>query len=353
VFGTPSTERCVDVLGRGEALHALVREMPEAERELAAALDVRAILMVPIPIDGTWWGAICFVDARGERTWNDIEVQALRVVAGALGTAIRRARDEKALRDSGERLRGAVESLQEEFALFDAEDRLVLCNSAFRRRHPAADRALKEGWRYETLLRADVEAGRLVEALGQEEAFINERLERHRNPQGSILRTFADGSVSLIKESRTAEGGIALTFADVTLQRTNGRPGGFQDEARRRGPFAGRPGSTTEAFALYDSAGRLAIYNRAYRDLYRHSPELLTPGVSFETILRDRLRQNMVPDLEGDGEAWVQWRLQTFFRASGSIERAFPGGTWWKVNEQRTANGGIAQIATDIPHQGA
>jgi C4-dicarboxylate-specific signal transduction histidine kinase len=347
---SPSTERWVKVLGRGDALHALAREMPKAERDLAMALDVRAVLMVPILVDDTWWGGIGFVDARAERTWNDIDVQALRVVAGALGTAIRRARDEKALRDSGERLRGAVESLQEEFALFDAEDRLVLCNSAFRRRHPAAERAIEEGWRYETLLRADVEAGFLMEAVGREETFIEERLDRHRNPQGSILRTFADGSVSLIKESRTAEGGIALTFADVTqLQRTNAALEAAKTEAETaRALLQDALESTTEAFALYDSEGRLAIFNRAYRDLYRHSPELLTPGVNFETILRDRLRQGMVPDLEGDGEAWVQWRLQTFLRASGSVERAFPGGTWWKVNEQRTANGGIAQIATDI-----
>ena len=347
---SPAAERWVTALSGGETLHARACEMPEAERELAVALDVRAILMVPILVDETWWGAIGFVDARGERTWNDIDVQALRVVAGALGTAIRRARHEKALRDSGERLRGAVESLQEEFALFDAEDRLVLCNSAFRRRHPAAERALKEGWHYETLLRADVEAGRLAEALGQEEAFIKERLERHRDPQGSILRTFADGSVSLIKESRTAEGGTALTFADVTqLQRINAALEAAKTEAEAaRALLQDALESTTEAFALYDSEGRLAIFNRAYRELYRHSPELLTPGVNFETILRDRLRQNMVPDLEGDGETWVQWRLQTFLRASGSIERAFPGGTWWKVNEQRTANGGIAQIATDI-----
>lgn len=345
-----STERWARVLGGGETLHALVRDMPKAEQELAVALNVRAVLMVPILVDGTWWGAIGFIDARGERTWNDIEVQALRVVAGALGTAIRRTRDEKALRDSGERLRAAVESLQEEFALFDAEDRLVLCNSAFRRRHPAADQALREGWHYETLLRADVEAGLLAEASGRGEAFVKERLERHRNPQGSILRTFADGSVSLVKESRTAEGGVALTFADVTqLQRTNVALAAAKTEAETaRALLQDALESTTEAFALYDSEGRLAIFNRAYRDLYRHSPELLTPGVSFETILRDRLRQNMVPDLVGDGEAWVQWRLQTFFRASGSIERAFPGGTWWKVNEQRTANGGIAQIATDI-----
>lgn len=349
-FGATSAERWTGTLGRGEALHALAREMPEAERRLAEALDVRAVLVVPILVDETWWGGIGFVDARAERVWSDIDVQALRVVAGALGTAIRRSRHEKALRDSEERLRGAVESLQEEFALFDAEDRLVLCNEAFRRRHAIADRAIREGWRYEALLRAEVEGGLLVEARGREEAFLRERLQRHCDPQGAILRTFADGSAALIKESRTAEGGTAITFADVTsLQRANAALEAAKTEAEAAWALLRDAlESTTEAFALYDSAGRLAIFNKAYRNLYRHSPELLRPGVSFEAILRDRVRRNLVPDLAGDGEEWIRRRLEIFFRASGSIERVFPGGTWWKMNEQRTANGGIAQIATDI-----
>lgn len=347
---TPAAGRWVSTLGKGEALHAVIREMPEAERELAASLGVRAVLMVPILVDDVWWGGISFVDARTERAWNDVDVQALRVVAGALGTAIRRTRHEEALRDSGERLQGAVESLQEEFALFDAEDRLVVCNSAFRRRHPVAEQAVRERWSFEQLLRADLEAGLLADASGREEVFLRERLERHRNPRGSILRTFADGSASLIKESRTADGGIALTFTDVTqLQRTNTALEAAKTEAETARAFLQDAlESTTEAFALYDREGRLVIFNKAYRHLYRHSPELLKAGVSFEAILRSRVQQNMVPDLEGDGEAWIRQRLKIFFRASGSIERVFPDGTWWKMNEQLTANGGIAQIATDI-----
>jgi len=345
-----ASERWVRALGRGEALQALARDMPEAERDLAMAMDVKAVLMVPIFVGEAWWGGIGFVDAHAERTWRDIDVQALRVVAGALGTAIRRARDDKALRDSEERLRGAVESLQEEFALFDADDRLVVCNEAFRRRHATLDRAVRERWTYEAMLRAEVEAGLLVEARGREEAFLRDRLERHRDPRGSILRTFADGSAALIKESRTAEGGTAITFADVTpLQRANAALEAAKTEAETaRALLQDALESTTEAFALYDAEGRLVIFNKAYRQLYRHSPDLLKPGVSFETILRDRLRRNMVPDLAGDGEEWVRRRLAIFFRASGSIERVFPGGTWWKMDEQRTANGGIAQIATDI-----
>ena len=44
-------------------------------------------------------------------------------------------------------------------------------------------------------------------------------MQQHRNPKGSILRQIADGSWYIIKETRTPEGGTALTFIDITKQK--------------------------------------------------------------------------------------------------------------------------------------
>ncbi len=68
----------------------------------------------------------------------------------------------------------------------------------------------------EDLLRANVKRGMIVEAAGREEEFIRERVQQHRNPKGPVLRRFANGVWYLIKETRTPEGGIALTFIDIT-----------------------------------------------------------------------------------------------------------------------------------------
>lgn len=348
---SPLVRRHAGALAKGRTSQAFFRGMPETERSLAAALGMRAILVVPVFVGEVWWGAIAFVDGHRERAWNTADVRALTAVAGALGVAIRRSRDEQALRDSEGRLLGTVESLQEKIALFDTDDRLVLCNEAFRRHSPATGRAFEEGWTYETLLRADVRLGFVLDALGREEEFIRERLIRHRNPSGSILRILADGTVALVRESRTPDGGTALTLVDVTaLQNANDALRAAKTEAETsKVLLEDALESTTEAFALYDAEGRLMVFNAAYRHLYKHSPEMLETGTSFEHIVRERARRGMVPDVAADAiEDWVQWRLQTFFRASGSIERIFPDGTWWKVSEQRTAHGGIAQLATEI-----
>ena len=123
---------------------------------------------------------------------------------------------EEALRASEERLHGAVESLQEGFALFDADDRLVIVNDAYRRLNPAAQETIEKNGGFEDLIRANIERGALVEAIGREEEFVRERVGKHRNPKGSITRTIAGVGTFILKENRTPEGGIALSFIDIT-----------------------------------------------------------------------------------------------------------------------------------------
>jgi len=123
---------------------------------------------------------------------------------------------EEALRRSEERLRGAIASLQEGFALFDAGDRLVALNDEYLRVSPGAQEILESGGTFEDVIRANVATGNIVEARGREEEFIKARVLKHLNPGEQIIRRFADGSWFLINEVRTPEGGIALSFIDVT-----------------------------------------------------------------------------------------------------------------------------------------
>ncbi len=123
---------------------------------------------------------------------------------------------EQAWQKSEQRLRGAIESLQEGFALFDAEDRLVAVNDVFRQINPKAQGFLDKGGKFEEVLRANVAEGRMMEAIGREDEFIRERIEQHRNPKGRIIRHYSDGTWFILQEVRTPEGGIALTFINIT-----------------------------------------------------------------------------------------------------------------------------------------
>jgi two-component system, cell cycle sensor histidine kinase PleC len=105
------------------------------------------------------------------------------------------------------RLRDAIETIPEAFVLWDAEDRLVLCNSHFQRLHRLPDSAVAPGTSYETV----IEVGTMPE--------VRTRLqETSAQPPGA--RTFEaqldDGSWLHISERRTKDGGYVSVGTDIT-----------------------------------------------------------------------------------------------------------------------------------------
>jgi two-component system cell cycle sensor histidine kinase PleC len=105
------------------------------------------------------------------------------------------------------RLRDAIETIPEAFVLWDASDRLVLCNSHFQRLHKLPDSAVTPGTSYETV----IEVGRMPE--------VRTRL----NDSGTHVpgaRTFEaqldDGSWLHISERRTKDGGYVSVGTDIT-----------------------------------------------------------------------------------------------------------------------------------------
>lgn len=76
----------------------LVENMAPAERELLREQDILSILVVPIFLDGEFWGLIGFDDCTSRRRWRQAEIDALEVASGTIGGAIRSMRAEEELR---------------------------------------------------------------------------------------------------------------------------------------------------------------------------------------------------------------------------------------------------------------
>lgn len=109
-----------------------------------------------------------------------------------------------------------VHGLQEGFALYDADGRLVIANEEYRRLHGPVRSMIKLGMRFEDMVRAFFEGGHVPAAIGREEEYIKSRLEQHGHPTGSILRRRDDGTCFLIQESKLPGNEIVVTETDVT-----------------------------------------------------------------------------------------------------------------------------------------
>jgi adenylate cyclase len=127
-----------------------------------------------------------------------------------------RRRAEADARRAQTRLGEAIEAISEGFACYDADDRLIICNSRFRELYAGAGLEIKPGIQYETILRTAVEMGLLPVSPESREAWIAERRDRHRIPKSTFEQQRADGTWLKISERHTEDGGIAAVFTDIT-----------------------------------------------------------------------------------------------------------------------------------------
>ena len=127
-----------------------------------------------------------------------------------------RQRAEAAARQAQAQLAEAIEAVSEGFALYDADDRLVVCNSRFKEMYVGTGLEIKPGIPYETIVRKAAETGIVPLSPDKRDAFIAERLERHRNPKGAFEQQRSHGMWLKISERRTADGGNVGVLTDIT-----------------------------------------------------------------------------------------------------------------------------------------
>ena len=122
-----------------------------------------------------------------------------------------------ALKQAQDQLSAALESMSEGFSLFDAEDRLVLCNSQYRNTlHASMAHTIEPGMRFEDIIRQSVTDGLVPEAEADPEGWISGRLGLHANPTGSLVQQREDDRWIQIDERKIDAGGTVAVYTDIT-----------------------------------------------------------------------------------------------------------------------------------------
>lgn len=131
------------------------------------------------------------------------------------------------------RLHDAIEAQPGGFALYDGEDRLVLCNTRFLEMHQQSAAAAVAGTRFEDFLRHGLAVGQYPQAAGDPLDWLAQRLAQHRHPAEPLLLALPGDRWLRVHERLTTEGGVAAVFTDITdlvrrertLQRANAELG--------------------------------------------------------------------------------------------------------------------------------
>ncbi len=103
--------RWYETLSQGRSLAGLVKDFPLIEREILEPQEVISILVVPIMIQGRFWGMIGFDDCTSERTWVESELSILEATAGNIGHTIERERTQQKLNNSHQQFLTVMDGL--------------------------------------------------------------------------------------------------------------------------------------------------------------------------------------------------------------------------------------------------
>jgi adenylate cyclase len=150
-----------------------------------------------------------------QRLVRDGEGQPVEVV-GSWSDITERKEAEIAFRRSEQRLTDAIESISEGFSLYDAEDRLIVCNSAYGELLYPGLGMPTPGTPYKTLIRNAAKQGLVEDAKGRVDEWVAERLAKRRQPGEPHVQRRAGGRWIQINERKTTEGGTVAVYTNIT-----------------------------------------------------------------------------------------------------------------------------------------
>jgi adenylate cyclase len=113
-------------------------------------------------------------------------------------------------------LQEAIASIDEGFALWDAEDRLIVCNERLREMFGKLDIELGQGVSFEEVARSLVRSGSIPLPPNEQEDWIRNRVASHRACGAPFEHQNTTGRWLKISETRASDGTIAGVYMDIT-----------------------------------------------------------------------------------------------------------------------------------------
>ena len=228
------------------------------------------------------------VEVRRQRLESGTVVETVRQVEAAAVATDLNSQFAQIAEAARTRMMHALDVMADGFALYDAQDRLLVYNRKYIDMKPLIADMVVPGVTFQEMMREAVKRGMYVLNGMSPEAYIALRFRQRRNPTGPYETQLADGRWILVNEKRTADGGTVGIRSDITemkhrefdLLRIS-----QQLHAKNR-HFDAALNNMIQGLCMFDKEQRLIVCNRRYLDMYGFSPDVVKPGIQLLDIMK-------------------------------------------------------------------
>jgi len=229
------------------------------------------------------------------------------------------------------RLWDSINTIQDGFAVFDADLQMVAANRAFMK--IVEGLPVTPGITYAELTHMAAHAGAFE--LGEQTAdeFAAGLLARlDQDPIEPLTLQLTTGTWLRLVNRRARDGDLVTLALDIT------------EQMRIWAAIEAIP----DGFVLFDREDRLLTCNQRYRDIFKVSAPAIVPGAKFEDILRYGLANGQFPDADGREEEWLSNRIKQHRNPGETTEILLADGRWIASRDHITPDGGRVGLRVDI-----
>lgn len=257
---------------------------------------------------------------------------------------------QQAAQRASAQLLATLDILPDGLAIYDADDRLVLCNARYREVAPGTDMPLAYGTRFEDALRRAASSGQIMDALPDVEAWLAGRLARHRAPGGPEVQEVRGDRWMQMTERTLDGGGVVVLRSDITdvVHKERALKQALQHAERAERSLREAVDAMPAGLEIYDENDRLVLCNEHMARLRPQVPVQELMGRTYEELLREGLRHGIPAEAAGQEELWLAHELAIRGHRPGPEVRHYPGGAWMHMHESRTPSGMTVCVRLDI-----
>ncbi len=255
-------------------------------------------------------------------------------------------------KEARENLAQAIETIDEGFAMFDDEERLVMFNSRFCKELPDVRVALEEGTTFEEYVGLISESGQLAdhETILSRTAWRNKRLRLHRKEHAVFNIRLSENRWLQVSEHRTESHGTVVLQTDVTqIMRMERRERNKLIEHQAQ-MLRGTLDHLNQGVCIFDNRGRLVGWNQLMDSLLTQPLDESVRDASISDLLT-RLRSMFTFTEEFSREDLEDWSKLQAGRTPVRFEVIRADGAILDVFAQEMPDTGFVISFTDVTQE--